>query len=394
MLGEMKNQKAVIIYEVENKKDIVTYTVNHNEHQYIDNNQNGPTKVIIDFKIDGLYVIYWYINKILKYKQQLVVNNHIAKLFVVSCDFLEADTKHSLWDTMRKDLYYYQRNAIIHLGDQIYADKVYKQNGDYQDYSDRYCDTYRTHHDLLSVASNYFIWDDHEIVNDAVLDLTNDVHIAATRAYEDYQLSFELEYERPLSPYCWYKTVNDDSIGILSIERTSDIITNDMIIQFLSTCQVKQLIICFGAAFVPAPQNRYGHVYIHYKGTNKFYNNNDLVSLLNAFFNWMGEDKQIIILSGDLHCGIHGYYQQKKKQIPLLLSSPVTNHPSFDHTIIAKGFKNIININGDIKFIVKSAKARRCYGTVDLHDFTTDIVYSRDKYPKNISKYIHTMLQF
>lgn len=392
-LGEIKNQQAVIIYEIADKKNIVTYTINHNEHYYVDNKQIGPTKVIIDFKIDGLFVVYWYINKILKYKQQLIINNDITKLIVVSCDFLEADTKNSLWQTMQHELYYYQRNAIIHLGDQMYADEEFKHHGDYQAYANRFCDTVRPHHDITSIASNYYIWDDHEIVNDAVLDLTNDIHIAAAQCYEDYQLSFELNYERPLSPYCWYKTINDDTIGVLSIERTSNTITKEMIIQFLSTCQVKKLILCFGAAFVPTPQNRYGRLYTRYKGTSKFYKATDLIALLTAFFEWMSEDKQLIICSGDLHCGIHGYYQYQKKKIPLLLASPITNHPSLDRTLIAKGFQGTININ-QFKFVTLSAEARRCYGVIDLNDFTTDIVYSQETYPKNTLKYLHKMSQF
>jgi hypothetical protein len=206
-----------------------------------------------------------------------------------------------------------------------------------------------------------------------------------------------LSPNHPLTPFCWYKLLTP-TIGMLSIERTSGDIGIQDIIMFinkLNDMNIKKLILCFSYAFLPPPINVYGQLYTQLKGIGKFMNQNHLITLLTFLFQWMGDERQIVILSGDLHLGIHGQYKQNNKTIPLLISSPITNHPSLDRTLIAKGFKNeTILLNEIIKLTIKSAKAKRCYGVVDLNDFTTSIEYSRDTYPKHFLNYIHTMLQF
>lgn len=413
MVGEIFNKQAVVLYELYNKDLKVSYTINQNNIYSVDNVMTGPTKTILSFKEDGVYTIDWYIQNQFKYKHRIIINDEVVKLIVVSCDFLEADTKDSLWDVMMKELFYYQRVAILHLGDQIYGDAEYKQcqelenryknrdglkeqlNHYYYDlYSHRYCETFKPHHNILSATSNYYVWDDHEICNDAELNLNNPIHLMATQCYLDYQLSFSLSSHNPLTPFCWF-TMLTPLIGMLSIERTSSHIPMESIMNCIKQLDCQKLILCFSYAFLPAPINYYGQLYTHLKGHAKFMNQDELTILLKFLFEWMGNSKKVIITSGDLHLGIHGSYQHENQMIPLLVSSPISNHPSLDRKLIAKGFKNeTITLNHDIKLVVESAKARRCYGVIDLNEMTTSMQYSLQSYPKHVMKYIHAMLQF
>lgn len=461
LVGEIVDKSVSITYELYNKSTTITCQINGKTYA-IEHQEYGPSNIVMQFDEYGTFTIHWKVNNIISYSHDVIISEYVNKLIVVSCDFLEADTKHSLWREMNDDLDD-KATAIIHLGDQMYADAEYKKAKKIQDeyekqgqsdkqntqsmldnlyydlYSNRLCDTFRPHHRILSKTSNYFLWDDHEIRNDycfdgrLVLDIDDNnpqlsgdyVANAAMKCYRDYQMSFEVNENHIINNFCWVKRLPGkppyENQIMLSIERTFERISIDRIICAISELDynepITSLILCFASAPLPPPHNIAGDIYTKLNGTGKFWDLNDTHLLISWLFKWMTIDtsmkntskmsdekrlsrpleakqyKRILILGGDLHLGVNGYYKKGHLQIPILISSPITNHPSFDRKLISKGLKGTTIIR-DFSLIVTSSKARRCYGVVDLESFETTIVYSNDKYPKNILGYLRKMSNF
>lgn len=453
LVGEIVDKAVSITYELYNKNTKITCQINNRTYA-IEHKEYGPSNIVMQFDDYGTFTLHWRVNGVIAYTHDVIVSEYVNKLIVVSCDFLEANTKHSLWNEMNDDLDN-NATAIIHLGDQMYADAEYKKAKKIQDeyekqgatdiqntqkmlddlyydlYSNRLCDTFRPHHRILSKTSNYFLWDDHEICNDycfnGVLDINSQlkgdkIAYAALKCYRDYQMSFEVTENRIINDFCWVKKLPGKSPYknqlMISIERTFEHISVERIINAISELDYKEpiasLILCFASAPLPPPHNLSGDIYTMINGTGKFWDINDTYSLISWLFTWMSTDtsklseekrfsksldsgfkqyKRILILGGDLHLGVNGYYTKNNLKIPILISSPITNHPSFDRKLISKGLRGMTTIR-DLDLIVTSSKAKRCYGMVDLESFETTIVYSNDKYPKKIYDYLRKMSKF
>ncbi len=428
IVGEIINNKASVIFELYNKCSTVEYTIkNHKIIYKVDVELIGPTKTIIKFKKKGTYTINWYIDNKLKFEHEIIISNNVHKLIFVSCDLLEANSKHSLWDIMKSELLPKKRTAIMHLGDQAYMDpvfnhykKIFNKMGDtaeinkecFEAYGQRYCDTWMPHARLLSNVSNYYIWDDHEITNDVVIDTITDDTIKlisnnAIQAYNLYQQSFHVNDTAIINNYCWYKYIdNKKSTIVLAIERTSREITLDEVFDTITKLnksgKIKRLILCFTSAPIPY-HNNYESVCGLNKILSKLWDPVKLQTLYAWLFNWMeeGDDREVVLVGGDIHFGVNGYITRNKLIIPILIASPITNQPFLDRMFASNNMCCTYNIkcdlpHDDIVFTKISAKGRRCYGVIDLDvvPMNVDIVYSEDKYPKNWCKYLKTIVKF
>jgi hypothetical protein len=395
MVGEVANNKAVIVFEIKDKSKALYVKIEQKDKVLVNVNDIGTTRIILSFRYQSVYQIYWFQEEDIIYTHK-VHNCPKDKLIVVSCDKPSKDTKRSLWKMMENEIKNHHV-AILHLGDQIYADKEYKackklqlhkksDNDEhliptyYHLYSQRYRKTYATHHNILSNTSNYYIWDDHELHNDAIIDYDDNVALAAIACYKEYQ-SFQLEEEYFINDYCWFKFINN--ILVIVIERTSEIISIDTIIQHVTPLlkDVTQVVLSFTSAPIPPPHNLSGLLYNTIMGTGKFFPADTLDQLLNWLFTL---DQEIVLLGGDLHCGCLGRYQKGDKTIQVLVSSPISNHPYPDRSLLASGYHGVTYLSNNTTFRAINAKARRCYGVVDLETLTTSIVYSRFIYPKKL----------
>jgi len=278
-------------------------------------------------------------------------------------------------------------------------------------YGQRYCDTWKPHAKLLANVSNYYIWDDHEISNNIVLDSITDsktqfISDIAVQSYNMYQQSFHVNRTHIINSYCWYKYIDNECQSVMmAIERTSREIELDEIFKAIKSLNemntINRLILCFSSAPIPVPQGWCGKIYEQLMGLEKFWNPQKLETLYDWLFNWMGDTKEVVITGGDVHFGVHGYAIKNKVKIPVLIASPITNQPYFDRILAANGMHgcHIIrskSMNDIIIFTTISSKARRCYGTIDLesHPMNTSIVYSDECYPNDLIKYSNMMLKF
>lgn len=426
IVGEIRDKQASIIFELYNKKLSVKYSIDNAEKINVDITKMGPTNIIINFDKMGTFKISWFIDDEMQFEHLIVTSNEISKLIFVSCDLLEADTKHSLWDKITFELVPNKRTAIMHLGDQAYMDPAFNEckkiieepiNADqmkkicFDQYSQRYCATWKPHNNLLANVSNYYIWDDHEIANNIILNNINDnqtkyISDIATQAYNLYQQSFHINKTFIINSYCWYKYIDNQSTSVmLAIERTSREIKLEEIFEAIINLNkintIERLILCFSSAPIPTPHGCDGKIYERLIGFGKFWNKEKLESLYVWLFNWMGSNKEVIITGGDVHFGVHGYVIKNKIKILVLIASPITNQPQLNRILASNGMHgcHIVSnksIDEIIIFATISSKARRCYGVVNLESMPIDtkIVYSKDKFPKGITKYLKTMLKF
>lgn len=411
ILGEVEDFKVKILFELTDKNNEVYFIINDDKVKgyYVYNEPRGMSNVVVPFKQAGTYTVSWFINNQIAYRHDVTVG-HLKHLVFVSCDFLEADTRNSMWDVLNQQLQL--GTGIVHLGDQAYMDAVYQQcrklykyldkktveekfkNYCYKLYANRYAETWRPHAEVLSRAANYYLWDDHEIANDIRLDTITDNGIkliasAAVMAYMDYQQSFHIQSSFILNSYSWYKYINPSTI-MLAIERTSRLINFDEVIGAIKYLDGKdgfnKLVLCFSSAPIPMPKK-----YRKLIDINKYVHPQELLLMYNKLFEL---NKNIILVGGDVHFGVHGYITKEKQMIQVLIGSPITNQPNIDRYLAAKGLKGTHTLSESINFVTIAAKARRCFGTLNLETWQTNMVWSKDKTPKNWKKYYKTIRKF
>lgn len=455
IVGEISNCQAVIICEPLHKKFHLVYQMKeilsdgsinsvdqwyHEKNVEINENITGLLRIVLEFPKNGKYEIKWFSNESLIYQHNIVISNKPNKMIFVSCDFLEANvkTKNSMWTRMLNDIDPEEKTCLMHLGDQAYMDKVFKdcvkyvrENGQsdntnkyiIQEFGKRYSNTWIPHHNVLSSVSNYNIWDDHEIKNNMMLNdanVTNDelyVRNLATDAYSLYQESQHINLNKIFTQYSWHKRMGvKNEILVLAIERTSRIITTEEIIESVNNLtdgiETRHLILCFSSAPIPRPHNFYGNLYRNMVGdkgtfeTSKFWPQDQLILLYDGLFKWLDANPlcEILVVGGDLHFGTHGVVRKNQHKINVVISSPITNQPTIDRWLAAKGMKGVHYITNsdpnnnetDITYVTISSKARRCYALVDLETIPLNITmrYSNEKLPKHLTKYIKTLISF
>lgn len=411
----------------------------------------GPTRMCIELNEKGKYTFQWYQN----FSDDLGYNNNICndensnngiewlliyehvvyieepdKLLFASCDFLEAESKKSMWDSMLSEVN--SATMLIHIGDQAYMDGVYKecvkmckkQKVDdimcieiVQKFRDRYYETWKSHRRLLASVSNYNIWDDHEINNNAKLNTSmDDTHAYVTDmavlAYKLYQENLHINMNRIITDHCWYKRINN--MLFLSIERTSrDIMISEILdaVKYLTTNDINRLILCTSFPTIPAPSGKTGSLYktlLSDKDTlesSKFLPKIYLQELYSGLLDWIDEKqgREVLAVGGDLHFGTHGIIKRRHTAFNVVVSSPITNQPTPERWLASKGLKNKIvikpgndNPDDNIEFIPIVSKARRCYCKVDLLNIPmqVEMVFSKEILPKCSKKYISTLLSY
>lgn len=439
IVGEINGMKCKILFELTNINDTLDCEIfisDSNDEELVSITQNikseekGFSDIIINFSEYGKYKLIWYINingdklnKIYGYEHEIVIKERPDKMIVVSCDMLEANVENnkSMWKIMEKELQNNDQIITMHLGDQAYMDGVFNKclklvkTGKYDEeffineFGQRYYDTWKNHIKILSNTMNINIWDDHEIKNNMLL---NDESISddektvrgfAVEAYKKYQESFHLDKQIILTKYSWYKIIGD--VLLIAFERTSENLNVQKainIIKELSECceHLVKIVICFSGAPIPPPSGPYGTLYEKLVGDmDKFWKTEDMINLYNNLFEIVEKGKDVVVCGGDLHFGTYGIMEKRgltTLKIPVMISSPITNQPTIDRWLASKGLKGNHKITDQIIFKTIKTKARRCYGVINFNDtpMSLHMEFSDQKMPKNIIKYLRTLISF
>src|SRR4051812_27928695 len=105
IVGEIIDNKVAILFELVDLSSLLTYSIKgHKKSHVMTLEPSGPTRLLLKFKKPGTYIVQWMINNHLSYQHPIIISNRVKKLIFTSCDFLEADTTHSLWTTMQHEL--------------------------------------------------------------------------------------------------------------------------------------------------------------------------------------------------------------------------------------------------------------------------------------------------
>ena len=394
--------------------------------QLVQSEKDKPTRMIINYLVPNcIYLASWSQNDQRIYQHEINTYTNVSKIVFVSCDLLEGDCRHSMWKTLNnnmvnipnnlKDL---GRNLFVHLGDQVYMDKIFNRGYNLlrhdideadqnilREMRERYNQTWSRHHNPLSNMNNLMIWDDHEITNDLILDEENDprkLRIAdlAVQVYEEYQESLHLTAIQ--GPHrSWYKLLssrnihNQEKDGLLvAIERTStNVDLSDVFKLIVNACRntehcVRRLILCFSSGPIPGPQGFWGNFYHRWQGRSKFWDPTELKRLYCWLLDWItrgGYKKEVLLVGGDFHFGLLGRVSRGEHHFNVMISSPITNHPALDRAVAVQGLGGHQDLGSGITFTTTTTHAKRCYGHVDLNGdvIHPHLEFSHDIIPKN-----------
>lgn len=394
----------------------------------------GPTMIDIKVSYEGTYEIVWSNENICLYKQIICISEQPKKLLLVSCNMYEADVKKSMWKEIEKEIENERNCYLIHMGDQVYMDKEFKscknyikknqenldENKIYNMLSKRYFKTWTPCSKVLSSVPNYMFLGDHEIVNNIKLYLEHsDPHFGPTtkyllEVYKWYQENLNIEIERILNDYSWVKVFGyEKNYVMFGIENCSSFLNVDDVATVISHYiypHVTKLFICFSCAPIPSPQGINGGIYEILTdnkkklltGDSKFWSHSDLTKLYSylLYLRMYYPQLDIVVFGGDVHFGLHATVSAGPNQFQVVVSSPITNNPTFDRTLASSGLKGEQIVgkthdNHDIIFNTISTKPRRCYASVDISQTPAEIFmnYSNSVLPKNPLKYLRKLIQ-
>lgn len=381
----------------------------------------GPSQMTVDLEEEGIYCIYWYDNtNTIKYKH--MINNYPCENWIfLSCDFPQADTKNSLWTKLEEECLNSNKNTtIFHIGDQIYADKEYKkalkalknspsnlkERPEFDEvlreiYRKRYRKVFSSHAKILSNTTNYYLWDDHEIINNFAFYEKHDkdeIRVAniAKQVYTEYQEN-QQEQIKKIFGNSWYKELDYNTL-FLGIERNSEQINVEKIIDFIKSQDHQKIVLALSAPVI-LPGKNSSHI-----NNGKFLLRQQLLTLYEFLLEFLEKDpfNQVILIGGDLHCGSHGIIKRSKDlskdlttsaKFNLVIASPITNYPTFDRKLLSKAFKGEYELNDFITYQNISSRAKRCYAKINCDNFDVSMVYNEERIPKSLFDYLYQLWQ-
>lgn len=468
VVGEFTDKEIVLLLDqVEyGSKVLLINPLNKEEHSFYlitaSPANRGPARLVAQVSFTQVIIT------LMDPKRNILQQSHITlstlkdTFYFVSCDHVEADTNPSLWNTLMDDIKDQETTGVcIHLGDNVYADHAWNQSIKYPNvdpkefYRRRYRRTWFRNPDkrnVLASVSNLMIWDDHEIVNDAnILELISGtggtggtgrerIINAAVDVYEEYQESLFLTpkdkntptggrfFDSEIGDKSWYKMVGD--ILVICIERTtSGRPSSQKIVDRLDELfnyyedhdmidEIRGLILCTSWAPVPPPEgNRSSQWYRRLKGGSKFVDKNELSILYHYLLDWSSQTRPVMLVGGDIHFGLRGTVTRGDKMIHVMVSSGITNHPTYDRRLAARAYIGTIPIDDDILvgsdhviegynnisddipyFHVEQSEGRRCYGrlTIERYEgvamiFMPRLVYNPITRPRSYIRYLKSL---
>lgn len=381
IVGEITD-KAIIFLVNTSYSTTLKLNINGQFHSTYQTNSATPTRLIVDIEVCSIKTYTWLRNGIIVSEHRLGPN--IDTLVFVSCDLTEADTKHSLWNKISTDE---KSGLCIHLGDNIYGDRVYQDT--VQDYDNRYSKTWSKWIDLLTDFSHIMVADDHEVVDGyGYADRLKPESQAGLTAYKNYQVALLNDSKGDII----VKKINSDTT-IYAISRTMiDTTPMEKLRQYRWTMTDK-IILAFSSAPVPVTNGISGSIYTSIFGSSGW-EDPDLKDLYDFCFDLLttNQVQQIILIGGDIHIGVSGTVSKGNHHIDVYVPSGISSHPTVIESICATAINGRYDYQGyQMDF---TAKAKRNYLSIGLPLKPTTpgkIIYNNESYPHDIKAYLSEM---
>lgn len=360
-------------------------------------------------------IIKYYIDDVQVFVNHIGLNG--ARLITfVSCDYPELDIKRSLWNSIQ----FYSPDICYHIGDNIYGDVPYKKGKNIieehehkQDkrknkgkypvslpldevrarYKERYEKTWKRWGLKLNNTSHVAIWDDHDVTEGFnALDINNSITETACEVYSEYQESTRLDQGEHK---CVYRHKINDRCYVLLIDRmyvetVFSVQLKMLVDDYINDIEDGTIILAFTSAPIPSIEGKRKKVYEKIFGDDALWKKEDLISLYDMIFAWMGDDtkKNAAIIGGDIHIGISGEVLKNNRKIPFYVTSPISNHPTIIERIYAGGYQLGTRMEvGKYDVYINQCKCKRNYLLAEVDNsgkFKGTLVFARKSLPKNI----------
>lgn len=339
--------------------------------------------------------------------------SRLSNIFMVSCDHVEADTRHSLWGDVSREVdscsSSYGRTLVLHLGDNVYADHAFNDGLEGKNALESYRERYRKtwfgsskRKEIYSKSSHLMILDDHEVKNDFLLsELTEEekpIADVALECYHEYQESLLLEFKQSIGKG-WYRVYEDDIV--ITLERSDGIPSLDNIKEFINSIiaehNPKGLIIGTAWAPLPPPEgNLKARIYGCVFGHHKFMSKESLLEFYTYILEIIANGVQVIVVGGDIHFGVHASVSKNGISFDIAAASAISNHPTLDRSLAAAGFERPIDMGNEIILRPIISEGNRCYGKLYIdHNgpkrYNFSMRYSNRWIPKSMISYLNSM---
>ena len=295
--------------------------------------------------------------------------------------------------------------TIFHVGNQIYANKIYRQSMNLSDidtnkkYLELYKNTFMSKYNILANNQNIMTLNDGDIGTQTICNLINpepeETHVMeiGKQMYRKIQESLHINTLFVIER-CWIKNVGEGLV-MVNIETVSGDLQVDKIIDTIDLAinkyQPNRLIINFSKIPLPSPKGRSGYIYKKIWGRGKFWNKQELSILYNYILSWIDmnrTERDVVIVGGDHLFGGIGTVMRGNSQFSIIITGPVTAQPGLGALLAACGIDGVHEINSNIRLYMTQVAPRRCYaslfiGTNRHCKMIPDIHYSRSVLPKN-----------
>jgi hypothetical protein len=369
IIGEIGHSEAVFIFVTKENIQVFIDGIKFNAQKDI------PTRVHLKhLQKDSLNTVNIKHNDSIVHQVEINTKQP-SSLALVSCDMPELETKKPLWDQIEDPL-------ILHLGDNIYGDKVYHENGNVQNYRNRYIETWKPWNNALKTQSHLMIMDDHEIVDDyhTITD-SNETIDAGFHACHEFQEALRLnnQSKSPILSH-W---IGDNLVYMVSRQLTE----NHKLLnpeKFLDeTKNTSRLILCLSSPPLPSPGGFAQFVDNIFYGSEDNSSNDDILLIYDTIFKWIEQTNgKVVVCTGDLHIGIHAKVSSGDRSFEIYSTGPITNQPTPAEYSYASSLKGSHKV-GDYDVEVFTAKGLRNYISLDLNTLKGTIHWSDYHLPKN-----------
>lgn len=368
---------------------------------FMDSTRDQVESITLEGLPYGIYDFECHLDQVLVFKDVFRYTNKPTKLAFISCDMLESRSNDEPW-TYLKD-----RELIVHLGDNIYGDPVYKLLSDWirktnpsreeiynytlKRYSRRYIATFSEWSRVIGRVSHLMGIDDHEVTNDTHKiwdEIDKDLRDGAMESYDRYQsvINGDIVIKRENGRF-WSKRY--DNFQLLFLDRpygTRDCFRMEGL--DLISEQDMTLIVSLGVApFTP----RYTGDIISEKNEEPEFDDKFYI-LFDRVREWINkrEGRRALIIGGDYHFSCHGkiYIDGEDTGILFACSSPISSQPFSPEYRNATSVlvKEIVNEKYSLRFL--EASASRSYIEVNLdEEIILKLVISDSYLPRNMIDY-------
>lgn len=313
-----------------------------------------------------------------------------SMICAVSCDNPDLDISSSLW----KKIANISPDMCVHLGDNIYGDRVFRRckSGKIpmvkcsEEYRKIYCKTWSPWGRLLRNTSHICIPDDHEVcdgyIGKAISSNKKDRDITDRGALvcSEFQMNMN---KREEDDYAYMVPIDHDAVAIVISRvsfggKTVDEAVIDRIEEFIMPYdkQIQRLLLFF--SFPPLP---IAHSRLHTCIFGKWPGGEDeILRFYGWCFSWLrsSANRKIMVVGGDIHMGVDCKIRHPRDNLEfhVYASGPITNQPTPAEYSQAKALMAMKTFG--IYNVESKARCKRNFLIINPISMVAHHVYAKD----------------